>query len=108
MSLKSCFFNTLNTYLDQNNLKKHSTSFGNISFYRLYGIPNPESIERLKCLLYYFYEVFNEVPTEEVIFIRKQLHEKMIPDWKNDETLINQEIILSETRKIEDSNAFYI
>jgi len=99
------FFNTLNSFLAQNpNHDPKQSRFGNITFYQLYGRPHQESIERLKCLFYYFMTVFTEEPKEEVIFLRRVLNE--FPDWKNDETLITREVNVSDLTKIEDSDAF--
>lgn len=44
--------------------------FGNLSFYRLYRGLFLESIERLKCLLFYFYLIEKSPPSETVKFIR--------------------------------------
>ena len=99
------FFDTLNSYKAQNPSHGSKSSFGNITFYQLYGRPHQESRERLKCLLFYFFSVFSEdFSADEVIFIRKVLEKPF--DWKNDMTPITKEIVISDEKKIEDSNAF--
>ena len=98
------FFDTLNSYKAQNLSHGSKSSFGNITFYQLYGRPHQESRERLKCLLFYFFSVFSEEFNDEVIFIRKVLDKHF--NWKDDMTPISKEIVISDEKKIEDSNAF--
>ena len=104
--LSHAFFNTMNTYIEQNTNIKFQTSFGDISFLNLYYKYCFESVERLKCLFFYFYEVFQEEPKEEILFIRRSLEKIPPPDWKISETPIIHDVFISEQRKIEDSNAF--
>lgn len=104
--LSHAFFNTLNTYLVQTKETNHKTSFGNISFYNLYVNPLKESVERMKCLFFYFHEVFNEDPKEDILFLRRVLPQSASPDWKNSETPIAHDVYISHIRKIEDSNAY--
>lgn len=54
--------------------------FGNLSFYRLYRGLFRESIERLKCLLFYFYLTEKSPPTQKVTFIRVCQKEKELLD----------------------------
>ena len=101
------FFNTLNTtYLDQIKNKKLQTSFGDMNFTKLYYKNTAESIEKLKCLFFYFLCVFKEEPTEEIIFIRKTLKKSENPDWFSSKTPIRSQVVISDKKFIEDSNAF--
>lgn len=102
--LSLAFFDTLNSYKAQNPSHGSKSSFGNITFYQLYGRPHQESRERLKCLLFYFFSVFSEDLNDEVIFIRKVLEQPL--DWSNDKTPISKETLISDEKKIEDSAAF--
>lgn len=99
------FFNTLTSVIIQNP-KNMKTSFGDISFYRLFGSLHNESVERIKCQLFYFYQTIKNEKKDEVTFIRRVLGKEKTPDWLNDKTPIDRDVFISSIKRIEESDAY--